>query len=160
VTAVSYQLTWEGECCGLVRLDLRDDVAWFWTYLIGVPEVEGIVVVRDQEVPLPRSGRLEIRAEGLWAELWCEQPGEHWTFGLEAFGLRLDTVADAWPPGDEIGERMPVGLDLEWEVGDVVHGDVLVGRVRHAIDARGRFHEGNAPPADGAVEAWLSRRRG
>ena len=47
-----------------------------------------------------QTGRLEIRTEGLWAELLCETPGEHWTLGLEAFGVRLDTVAEAWPPGN------------------------------------------------------------
>lgn len=129
-------------CAGFLRLDLRADegIAWFWTYLVDVPGVEGIVAVRDHEVPLPRQG-LEIRAEGLWAELWCETPHEHWTFGLEAFGIRLDHADDALRPGGEIGERVPVGLDLEWEAGNVVHGDVLVGRARVAIDGWGRFVE-------------------
>lgn len=56
----------------------------------------------------------------------------------------------------EIGERVPVGLDLEWETGDVVHGDVLVGRARIAVDAWGRFVEGHAltdEPVAGAVVA-------
>jgi len=64
-------------------------------------------------VPLPRAG-LEVRADGLWGELVCETPLEHWSIGLEAFGLAYDDLADAW--GDEWGERLPVGLDLEWEV--------------------------------------------
>ena len=156
---------------GFVRLELREaeKVAWYWTYLVGVPGVEGIVVVRDHEVPLPRQARasLEIRADGLWAELWCETPGEHWTFGLEAFGVRLDTAEEALRPGGEIGERVPVGLDLEWEAPDagddseatggersvesthegVVHGDVLVGRERWTIDARGSFYEDGMLPA-------------
>src|SRR5262249_11314355 len=70
---------------GFTRLELREHegVAWYWTYLVGVPGVEGIIAVRDHEVPLPRQ-RLEIRTDGLWAELVCETPGEHWTFGLEA----------------------------------------------------------------------------
>ena len=42
---------------------------------------------RRRRVPPPRS-LLEVRADGLWAELVCEIPGEHWGFGLEAFGLR------------------------------------------------------------------------
>jgi hypothetical protein len=137
---------------GFLRLDVRPTIAWYWTYLVNVPGVDGVIAVRDHEVPPPRTDRLEIRAEGLWAELWCEQPGEHWTFGMEAFGLRLegDDVRD------EIGERVPVGLDLEWELGDVVHGDVLVGRDRFAVDARGRFVEGHElidEPLDGPVVA-------
>ena len=86
-------------------------VAWWWTYLL-LPELDGSIVVRDHEVGLPRQG-LEMRADGLWAELWCESPLEHWTYGLEAFGVRLDDPADSLH--GEIGERMPVGLDIEWE---------------------------------------------
>jgi hypothetical protein len=127
---------------GFLRLDVRTDenVAWYWTYLVGVPDVPGIVAVRDHEVPPPRQG-LEIRAEGLWAELFCEAPADHWTFGLEAFGIRLDTADDALRPGGEIGERVAVGLDLEWEAPELVHGDVLVGRERWPVDGWGRFVE-------------------
>jgi hypothetical protein len=125
---------------GFIRLDVRADVAWYWTYLVGVPGVDGIVAVRDHEVTPPRQG-LEIRAEGLWAELWCETPGEHWTFGMEAFGIRLDAPKDARRAGGEIGERVAVGLDTEWEIEAVFHGDILVGRERFAFDGWGRFVE-------------------
>jgi len=134
---------------GFVRLDVRDELAWYWTYLVGVPGHVGVIVVRDHEVPPPRRG-LEIRAEGLWAELWCETPGEHWAFGLEAFGVRLDAPEEALRPGGEIGERVAVGLDLEWETPDIVHGDVLVGRERWTIEAAGRFVEDH-PLADDPV---------
>jgi len=142
---------------GFVRLELREaeQIAWYWTYLVGVPDVEGVIVVRDHEVLLPRQG-LEIRADGLWAELWCEAPREHWTFGLESFGVRLDAPEDALRAGGEIGERIAVGLDIEWEVGDdgppagTVHGDVLVGRARHGIDGPGWFYD-DAAPDPGAV---------
>jgi hypothetical protein len=148
----------ESKFAGFVRLELREaeQIAWYWTYLVGVPEVEGVIVVRDHEVLLPRQG-LEIRAEGLWAELWCEAPREHWTFGLESFGVRLDAAGDALRAGGEIGERIAVGLDIEWEVGadgppaGVVHGDVLVGRARHEIDAPGWFYDDGAPEP-GSVE--------
>jgi hypothetical protein len=137
---------------GFVRLELREGerIAWFWTYLVGVPDVEGLIVVRDHEVLAPRQG-LEIRADGLWAELWCEAPREHWTFGLESFGVRLDEPDEALRPGGEIGERIAVGLDLEWEVGaggppeGTVHGDVLVGRARHHVDGPGWFYDDHAP---------------
>jgi hypothetical protein len=142
---------------GFVRLEQRDgdDVVWYWTYLVDVPDVAGIVAVRDHEVLLPRQG-LEIRAEGLWAELWCETPGEHWTFGLEAFGVVLDAPEDGLRAGGEIGERIAVGLDIEWEIPDIVHGDVLVGRARHALYGWGRFverHELRDDVVDGAAEA-------
>jgi hypothetical protein len=139
-----------------VRLECYPNrgVAWFWTYLV-LPTLAGPVVVRDHEVALPRQG-LEIRAEGLWSELWCETPLEHWTYGLEAFGVRLDDPADALT--GETGERIPVGLDLEWELEGpviahddawpvagyaepgVVHGDVLLGRERFELDAWGVYH--------------------
>lgn len=128
---------------GFVRLAVFDDTpAWFWTYLVGVPEHDGVIVVRDHEVPAPRQG-LEIRAEGLWSALYCEVPDDHWTCGLEAFGVRLDDPRDALRPGGEIGERLPVGLDLEWEAPDVVHGDVLVARDQWTVDGWGRLVEGH-----------------
>jgi len=123
---------------GTVRLTLVPETrrCWFWTQVAG-PEL-GIVIVRDEEVALPRRGdSLEVRGDGLWADLVCETPFEHWGISLEAFGLRVDTT------DDDVGERIPVGLDLEWEVGTgpaptnvsggmrytqsgVIHGEVLI----------------------------------
>jgi len=149
-------------------------VAWWWTYLL-LPDLAGPVVVRDHEVALPRQG-LEVRADGLWGELTCETALEHWTYGLEAFGVCLDDPADALR--GEIGERMPVGLDIEWEVepdandpherpadwpvsgytqSGVVHGEVLLGRSRIELDAIGRrSHTWGAPRfGEKAQTAWL-----
>jgi hypothetical protein len=68
-------------------------------------------------------------------------PFDHMTLGCEAFALGLDDPAEMY--GDPRGERVPFGLDLEWdtdgaayayppgttryEVPCRVHGDVLVG---------------------------------
>ena len=84
---------------GFVRLALlpHQGVAWWWTALL----TPRLVAVRDHEVPLPRTG-LEVRADGLWGELVCETPLEHWSIGLEAFGIAYDDPADAW--GDEWGQ--------------------------------------------------------
>jgi hypothetical protein len=130
-------------------------VAWWWTHLV-LPDVAGPVVVRDHEVGLPRQG-LEVRADGLWGELFCETPFEHWTYGLEAFGVRLDDPADSLR--GEIGERMPVGLDIEWEFDPAAsgpheladdgvvtgyeqfggaHGEVLLGRSRFELEGPAR----------------------
>jgi hypothetical protein len=88
----------------------------------------GIISVRDDEVLLPRrAGSLELRGDGLWAELVCETPFEHWGIALEAFGLRLDD------PDDDLGERLPVGLDLEWETTGPVEGT--------RTDAAGEYHQ-------------------
>lgn len=135
---------------GFVRLELRpaEGVAWYWAYLVG--PLTGLVVVRDHEVPLPRAG-LEVRADGLWAELICETPDEHWSVGLEAFGLRLDEPTDALAPGGEIGERIPVGLDLEWEAdltdrtAGTVRGELLVGPARIGFEGPGRFTVADHP---------------
>ncbi len=78
-----------------------------------------------------------VRAEGLWVELLCETPGEHWSIGLEAFGVRFDDEAEA--AASDRGERVPVGFDLEWETPDRVVGEILVGRARYDLDARGTF---------------------
>jgi hypothetical protein len=150
--------------------------AWYWTYLV-LPTLPGPVVVRDHDVNLPRQG-LEIRAEGLWAELWCETALEHWTYGLEAFAVALDDPADALT--GEIGERIPIGLDLEWEVDGtlhthhegwpiagyiepgIVHGEILLGRERLELDARGEYQRtwGNREPRDtGAWSAGCSSRQ-
>ena len=111
----------------------------------------GRVVVADESVPMPRpTAGLEIRADGLWASLYCETPFEHWTLGLEAFGLRVERDASAPTWDDLVGERLPVGFDLEWEVAEdpepvvdgagyrqvgPVHGDVLVATDRLDIAA-------------------------
>jgi hypothetical protein len=145
---------------GFVRLALhrRMRIAWFWAYLLRPGG--GPVVVRDHEVSLPRGAGLEIRAEALWAELVCETLGEHWSIGLEAFAVRLDDADDALH--GEIGERIALGFDFEWETtGEpflselggvareeqpgVVRGEVLLGRDRIPLDTVGRFEHSTGP---------------
>ncbi len=94
----------------------------------------GRLVVADEHVPVPRwEAGLDIRTDGLWASVYCETPFEHWSLGLEAFGLRLgaspvaeageapvaavdevDEAVGAWD--DLVGERLAMGFDLEWEL--------------------------------------------
>jgi hypothetical protein len=107
-----------------------------------LPGGQGVVVVDDAEVPLPRGNELECRAEGLWFACYCETLGEHWTFGLEAFGLRYDDTDSAVAGG--YGDRLPVGYDLEWEVSGPdgqgqVRGTVLVAEDVIEIDEPGSF---------------------
>jgi hypothetical protein len=101
-----------------------------------------LVLVHDDDVPLPKGSLLEVRADGLWAELVCETPGEHWGFGLEAFGLRYDDPADALVT--DRAERVPVGLDLEWETPAHVIGEILVGRECIAFDGTGTLTAGES----------------
>ena len=98
---------------GAVQLDLFVDHASYWVYLD--LRADGFVAIRHDDVALPRGSLLEVRGDGLWAELVCEVPDEHWSFGLEAFGLRLDDRDEARTA--EVGDRVPVGFDLEWDTG-------------------------------------------
>ena len=54
----------------------------------------------------------ELRSSGLWAEQICEQPFKHWSYGLEAFALAIDSP-------DELvrrahGHRVPLGWELDF----------------------------------------------
>jgi hypothetical protein len=138
---------------GYVRLGLRpgEGVAWYWAaFVTGVAGPHPpLVLVRDHDVPLPRGRSLEVRTSGLWADHTCETPLEHWTVGLEAFGLALDDPLEAY--GAERGDPCPLGMDLEWEAADTardaaqggyeqwctVHGEVLVGAERLEVDGVG-----------------------
>ena len=121
---------------GFLTLTVDGSAASFHAQVV-VPGV-GVVVVRDDEVvPPKRDDVLVVRAEGLWVELLCETPGEHWSIGLEAFGVRFDDAVEA--AASDRGERVPVGFDLEWEAPDRVVGEVLLGRARYDLEARGTF---------------------
>ncbi len=132
---VNHRLTFSADGLqGTVELELPTEglvryVAEFTGPLVGA----GFVVVHDDAVPRPRGRAIEVRADGLWTEMTCETPDEHWSFGLEAFGLRVDD------PAETIGERIAVGYDLEWETPDVVHGELLLGRATIPVDATGTF---------------------
>jgi hypothetical protein len=136
---------------GYVRLGLYPNkrVAWWWATVVR-PD-QPTILVRDHEVALPKREALEVRSEGLWGEITCETAHEHWSVGMEAFGVALDDPADAYR--GERGMRVPLGIDLEWEAAAplyeypepmtryeqpcMVHGDVLVGDERLTIDAVG-----------------------
>ncbi|MDG2113625.1 MAG: hypothetical protein P8N02_13545 [Actinomycetota bacterium] len=73
-----------------------------------------VVLVVDPALSLAElTPSLEFRAEGIWAQHVCEAPLDHWTLGLEAFGVTLDDPADG--AAEQWGTRTAVGLDLEWE---------------------------------------------
>ncbi|HEX2039216.1 MAG TPA: hypothetical protein VHF47_05725 [Acidimicrobiales bacterium] len=142
----------DGSLAGFVGLAFQAGVAWYWAGLVG--DGRPYLLVRDADVALPRSSAsLELRAEGLWADHTCETPFDHWSYGLEAFGVALDDPDEAL--GAERGDRTPLGFDLDWEAtaepdgGDgayaqpgIVHGEVLVGSERLAFDGLGwRRHE-------------------
>lgn len=73
---------------------------------------EDPVVVVEFDVPIPSRG-WEIRASGLWADHICETPMDHWSYGLEAFGLAIDNPGELL--GSAMGQRVPLGWELEFE---------------------------------------------
>jgi hypothetical protein len=143
----------DGSLGGYIRIGLYPnlDRAWYWACLVG--EDRDPVLVIDHDVPVPRGvGSLELRSSGLWADHTCETPLEHWSLGLEAFGVRLDDPADAY--GSMRGDRVPLGFDLEWETSGLpflwppdvsryeipcrVHGEVLCGQEQIEFDGVGQ----------------------
>ncbi|CAN5795633.1 hypothetical protein BH24ACT2_BH24ACT2_13980 [soil metagenome] len=157
--------TSDGALGGYVRLTLHPGkrLAWFWAALVG--RGRPLVTVVDHEISLPRGPELDVRAEGLWTSLTCETPLEHWSVGLEAFGVALDDPTEAWR--SLRGDRTALGLDLEWETAGplrraphpagyhlpcLVHGEVLVGAEIIAFDGwGGRAHTWGARRWD---QAW------
>ena len=142
----------DGSLGGYVRLGLYPNlgVTWYWACLVG--EDRPLVTVIEHAAPLPTSGGLDVRAEGLWCDHTIETPFEHVTVGLEAFGVALDDPADAYGPTLS-GDRTALGFDLEWEsVGPAfpypgvtryevscdVHGEILVGSERIDFDGTGQ----------------------
>lgn len=158
-----------GGLAGYVRLTLRpaERTAWFWAGMVGGGPA--LVTVRDHEVPPPVAGGLEVRASGLWTELVCETPLDHWSVGLEAFGVALDDPLEAW--GRERGDPWALGLDVEWEgagapveldggywQGCAVHGDVLVGAERFALDGAGTRVHVWGDPGRAVASGWAAGR--
>jgi hypothetical protein len=138
----------------LVRFAFRPGACTYWA-LRCAPGGE-VVVVREPGAGAPAGRTLEVRADGLWAAAVCEVPFDHWSLGLEAFAVRLDDPAEGWR--GERGERVPFGVELDWEAGgppagepgDYVqggrlHGDVIVGRLRHRVDGRSMRSHATGP---------------
>jgi hypothetical protein len=141
----------DGSLGGYVRVGFYPNqrVAWYWACVVG--EGRPLVTVVDHEIVPPKAPSLEIRTDGLWADHNVETPFDHMTLGCEAFALQVDDPAEMY--GAPVGQRVPFGLDLEWEtdgaayayppgttryeVPCTVHGDVLVGDERIAFDGIG-----------------------
>lgn len=130
----------DGSLGGWARLTRHPSHAWYQAMLAG-PRRQLLAVI-DHHVP-HRSNPLEIRTTDLWADHICETPLDHWTLGLETFALGVDDPLELH--GRQLGDRVPLGFDLEWdtdgpvldlpdqagvrryEVPCRVHGEVLVG---------------------------------
>jgi hypothetical protein len=141
----------DGGLGGWVRLGLYPNlgVSWYTAFLAGPGRP--LVAVVDLEAPLPGRGLLELRSEGLWADHICEAPFDHWTVVNEAFGIAVDDPAELYGRG--LGDRVPLGFDLEWEddaepydyevttryeIPCRVHGEILVGSERIELEGLGQ----------------------
>lgn len=142
----------DGSLGGYVRVGRYPNLGVFWYWACVCGPGRPLVTVVDHELAPPRGTSLEVRGPGLWADHHCEDPLERWSLGLEAFAVALDDPRDAY--GAARGDRIPFGLDLEWETtGEVfrypsgldryevpcrVHGEVLVGTEAIGVDAVGQ----------------------
>ena len=143
----------DGSLGGYAQLTLWPNLgrSWFWSALVG-PDRQPVYLV-ETDAPLPRPSTLELRAPGLWTEFIEQIPDEHFTVDLEAFAVVLDDPEEVFGLG--WGDRVPYGLELEWEAEagsmDVVHGQVLVSDEVIELDGQGRrFHWEGLP-------AWWNR---
>jgi hypothetical protein len=144
----------------VVRLALRpaDRVAWWWVAVVGCGP--SLVALRAHDVPIPPRGT-DIRTDGLWASMQCETPLEHWSVGVECFGVAYDDPWDALR--GERGDLVPLGLDLEWEAEAPatprpdgngygqwcsVTGEILLGDDRIDVTAIGHREHAWGPAAE------------
>ena len=75
--------------------------AWYWAYLVGEGRPLWPCATTTSRFP-----RWPWRFDrGLWAELICETPHDHWSRELEAFGVALDDPADAYRLSEATGLR-------------------------------------------------------
>ena len=146
---------------GLLRVEFDVLAGVTTAAVVVVPDGETPVAVVSADLPVPARG-MEMRGPGIWLELICEEPLDHWTVGLEAFGVTVDG-------GEEIsvdtrGDLTPVGLDLDLDTTEPgpaeaghgfivplrVHGEVLIGSDRYDIDCAGRRARGDVRLDDSA----------
>jgi len=143
----------DGSLGGYVRIGRYPNlgVIWYWACVVG-PD-RPLVTVIDHAVPFPsRYESLELRTDGLWADHHAQVPLDHFTLGLEAFGVALDDPADTYR--GLRGDRTPLGFDLEWDTDGLpfrwpegmdryeipcnVHGEILVGDERIEFEGPGQ----------------------
>jgi hypothetical protein len=143
----------DGSIGGYVRIGRYPNlgIIWYWGCVVG--RDRPLVTVIDNVVPFPKDyDSLEIRADGLWADHNVGTPLEHFTLGLEAFGVSLDDPAETYH--GLRGDRTALGFDLEWDTDGIafrwpdgidryeipcrVHGEIMVGDERIEFEGPGQ----------------------
>lgn len=137
---------------GHVRLGIlpNQGVSWVWAAVVG--DGRRLVTVVEHEAPIPRPGALDLRCEGLWTDFVCEEALDHWSVGLEAFGVALDEPDDALR--GLRGERVGVGFDLGWETVGEASGDPRGARYHLDCDVAGEVLVGDEVVT---FDGWGSR---
>ncbi len=93
------------------RLARLGDRAAFHTLVLRADELPLVLV----ESGMPATTlRWEFRTSGLWVEAVCEQPGVHWSYGLEAFAVAIDEPDELLGRG--YGHRTALGWELDFVV--------------------------------------------
>lgn len=147
----------DGSFGGFVVMGLYPAVGrgWFWASVVGADRP--LVLVVDDEMPLPAWPNLEVRSTGIWTDLIAQVPLVHFTVGLEAFGVGLDDPAEVFT--GLRGDLTPLGFDLEWEtrtpawalpgggfeLGCSAHGEILVGHEEFDFEGRGTRRRWTGP---------------
>ena len=123
-----------GASAGYVRIGLYPNLGavWYWACVVG--EGRPLVTVIDHEVAAARraSGRSRSAPSGLWADHTCETPLDHFSLGLEAFGVALDDPAEVYGAVP----RRPGADRLRPRVGDRRRGRSATRRRRPATRCR------------------------
>ena len=149
----------------------RSGVAWCWTLSRAARSRRARSSCATTRSRCRAQG-LEVRADGLWGELGARRRSS-----TGRTGSRRSACASTTRPTrsrGEIGERIPVGLDLEWEVdGPMPRRRATAWPVAGYVAARHRARRGAARPralrarrasvrttAPGATATGSTRARG
>ena len=140
----------DGSFGGFVTMGLYPTAGrgWYWACVTG--NDRQLVLAVDEEMPIPKWPKLEVRTDGLWTDLIPQVPFDHFTVGLEAFGVGLDDVNEVFT--GLRGDRTPMGFDLEWDTAGPVetlgfeasvsmackaHGEILLGHEEFDFEGLG-----------------------
>lgn len=143
----------DGSFGGWVRIGLYPNWGRCWYHALVCGPGRPTVAVADLDVPLPAAPGLELRDRELWADHIGSHPLERWQVDNEVYGIAVDDPAELYRGEGARGERLPMGLELEWETDGEpyhyghttryevpcrVHGQVLLGSEHVEIDGHGQ----------------------
>ena len=110
----------DGSVGGYVRLGLYPNWgrAWYWACVVGPGRK--LVLVADNEVPLPAPGSTDVQTDSLKAIQQISEPFESAHVSLEATAAVLGSPTGAYG-GLEHAETIPLTLDLRWDTNGGVY---------------------------------------